>query len=103
MDIDWSDFSEDYGPAIRSCLIWQVAIGVLAGLMLDQGQTARAYGVALLCHWAINLIILHRRPRNPSRLDLAIIRYSILPLLVLIGRCGPWFLQLIGTPPEMIP
>jgi hypothetical protein len=57
-----SEFADVYGGAIRKCVVWQVVLGVLAGLMLDQAQSAWAFGVALLCHWAVILIILHRRP-----------------------------------------
>ena len=95
--------ADDYGPAICRALLWQVILAVLAGLMLDQGQTARAFGIALICHWAVILIILHRRPLYPTRLDLAITGYGTLPLLMLIMTLGPWLLRRIGTPPYMIP
>jgi hypothetical protein len=98
-----TNYAKAYGPAIRSCLIWQVSLGLLAALTLDQGQTARACSVALLCHWSIILIILHRRPLNPSRLDLAIVQHGFLPLIAIIMTFGPWFLRLMGTPASMIP
>jgi len=100
----WTDFSQkDYYPAMRTALIWQGILGILAVLMLDMGQTRQVFGVAFLCHWAIIWLILFRRPLAPSRLDLWIVRYATLPLMILIGRLGPAFLRVIGTPPERIP
>lgn len=64
--------------------------------MLDMGETRRAWGVALLCHWAIIWMILIRRPLLPTRLDLAFVRYAMLPLIVLIVAIGPSILKLVG-------
>lgn len=100
---NWTDFSEEsYLPAMRTALIWQGVIGVLALLVLDGGQTWRAFGAAFLCHWSIIWILLFRRPLAPTRVDLALVRYATLPLLVLILACGPTFLRLIGTPSDFI-
>jgi hypothetical protein len=96
-------YAADYAPAIRCCAGWQLATGLVASLVLDQGQTARAFGVTLICHWAIILLILHRRPAAPTPWDLAIIRYGIFPLFILVMGLGPWFLRIIGTPSHVIP
>lgn len=54
-----------YWPAFRAALVWQSVLGVLAALMLDFGQTAQAWAVALLCHAAIvALILCAREPRR---------------------------------------
>jgi uncharacterized membrane protein len=98
-----TDFNQDaYWPAFRTALIWQALLGVLASLMLDRGQTRRAWGVALVCHLAIVRLIVFRRPRTPTRLNLAIIRYAALPLMIAIAVCGPALLRLLGVPPDMI-
>jgi hypothetical protein len=83
--------------------IWQAVLGVLASLMLDMGQTRRVWGVALVCHLAIVWLILFRRPRTPTRLDLTIICYAPLPLMIAIAAFGPALLRFLGVPPEMIP
>ncbi len=101
---NWTDFSEaEYLPAIRTALIWQAVLGVLASLMLDMGETRRAWGIAFLCHWAIIWLVLFCRPLHPTWLDLAIVRHATLPLLILIMLLEPWFLQLTGISPDAVP
>lgn len=95
-------FTENYAPACRFALILQAILGVIAALLLDGGRTFRAFCVAWLCAWAISLLIIFRRPANPSRVDLWIVRYGILVLLTLVLGLGPWFLRVLGAPPELI-
>jgi hypothetical protein len=64
--------------------------------MLDGGQIYRAFWVAFLCQWATVLIIIFRRARNPTRTDLAIIRYGIIPLLVIVTGLRPAVLLVLG-------
>jgi hypothetical protein len=100
----WTEFDKSqFYPALGTASFWQFALGVPALLVLDQGQMARAFWVAFLCHWAIIWLILFRRPRAPTRLDLAIVRYSMLPLLAGVLVLGAWWLRIIGTPAELIP
>ena len=65
-------------------------------LMLDFGQTHRAFWVAFLCQWAMVWIVLFRRPMHPTRLDLAIVRFGIVPILMLVVGAGPWLLRVLG-------
>jgi hypothetical protein len=101
---NWTDFNEDaYLPAMRTAVVWHAVLGVLTSLMLDGGQLRRLWALALVCHLAIVWLILFRRPLAPSRLDLAIVSYSALPLMVIVAAVGPPFLHILGAPPGMNP
>ncbi len=76
----------------------QAALAVLTALMLDFGQTHRAFWVAMLCQWAIVFIILVRRPMAPTKSDLVIVRYGIIPLLLVVATFGPVLLRILGIP-----
>ncbi len=94
---NWKDYSPEYNAAFKTALMMQVMFAVVTALVLDFGQTHRAFWVAFLCQWAMVWIILYRRPMNPTRLDLAIVRYGIVPVLIVIASGGPWLLRLVGV------
>jgi len=93
---NWKDYSPKYNTAFRTALILQGIFAVLTALILDFGQTHRAFWVAFLCQWALVWIILFRRPMNPTRLELAIVRFGIVPILFLVVGLGPWLLRALG-------
>ena len=93
---NWKDYSPQYNVALKTALLLQALIGALTLLVLDSGQTTRAFGVALLCQWAMVWIILLRRPMNPTRSDLILARYGIIPLLFFVAAAGPPLLRLVG-------
>ena len=93
---NWKDYSPEYNAAFKTALLLQAVFAVLTALVLDLGQTHRAFWVALLCQWAMVWIILFRRPMNPTRLDLAIVRYGIVLVLIIVAGAGPWLLRLLG-------
>lgn len=74
-------FSDEYLAAFRTAAIVQVIVGILAALMLDSGDTLRAFPFALLCQWIVTVLIVFIRPLNPKRLHLALIKYGIIPFL----------------------
>ena len=96
---NWKDYSPEYNAAFKTALLLQAVLAVLTALILDFGQTHHAFWVAFLCQWALIWIILFRRPVHPTRFDLALVQYSIVPLLFLIACAGPWFLRLLGVQP----
>lgn len=86
---NWRDYAPEYNRAIVQGLIIQGVLCLLSALVLDMGQMHRAFWVALLCQWAVVWMLLFRRPMNPTKLDLAIVRYGIVPiyaLVVIIGK-----------------
>ncbi|MGN6544696.1 MAG: hypothetical protein ACTHK7_06590 [Aureliella sp.] len=94
---NWRDYSPQYNAAFKTGLMIQAVLAVLTALVLDYGQTHRAFWVAFLCQWATVWIILFRRPMRPTQMDLSIVRYGIVPLLFLVAGAGPWFLRLLGV------
>ena len=94
---NWRDYSPEYNAAFKTALLLQGVLAVLTALVLDFGQTHRAFWVAFLCQWAMVWIILFRRPMKPTRLDVVIVRFGIVPLLLIVAGAGPWFLRLLGV------
>jgi hypothetical protein len=93
---NWTDYSPKYNTAFKTALLLQTGLAVVTALVLDFGQTHRAFWVAILCQWAMVWIILFRRPMYPTWFDLSLVRYGIVPLLFIIAGAGPWFLRVLG-------
>ena len=94
---NWTDYSPEYNVAFKKALLIQAVLAVLTALILDSGQTHRAFLVALVCQWAMIWIILFRRPMHPTRFDILIVSYGICPILFIVAAEGPWFLRLLGV------
>ncbi len=94
---NWTDYSPEYNTAFKTALLIQAMLAVATVLLLDFGQTHRAFWVAFLCQWAMVWIILFRRAIHPTCLDLLLVRYGIVPLLFIVSIAGPWFLRLLGV------
>jgi hypothetical protein len=75
--------SPSYDRAIKSAIVEQLVLGVLAALLLDGGQTARNLACCIAVFWLVVAMIALRRPFMPAAADLAIIRWGSLPLLIL--------------------
>src|SRR5208282_284166 len=61
---------------------------LFASLILDGGQIFRYCAVAAMASWVCTLVILLRRPKHPTNVDLAIVRFGFwlaIPLLPVIG------------------
>jgi hypothetical protein len=93
---NWVDYSPSFNSAMWTGLKIQGVLAVLTALMLDFGQTHRAFWVSMLCQWATVFIILLRRPTSPTKVDLVIVRYGIVAFLLVIANFGPLFLQFLG-------
>ena len=73
--------SPSYDRAIKSAVVWQLVLGVLAALLLDGGQTARTMVWFVAAFWFVFAMIAVRRPFMPTAADLAIIKWGSLILL----------------------
>ena len=94
---NWREYASEYNAAFKTALMIHGLLAVLTALVLDFGQMHRAFWGAFLCQWAMVWIILFRRPIQPTRLDLAIVRYGIVPILILIVCVVPWMLRMLGV------
>jgi hypothetical protein len=61
----------------------QIALGIVAMLLLDGGQTARNLACCIAAFWMSFLIIASRRPCLPTAVDLWLTRWSSIPIAML--------------------
>jgi hypothetical protein len=96
---NWKDYSPKYNGVFWTALVLQLFLAVLTALILDFGQTHRAFWIAFVSQWSIAWMILFRRQLDQTRIDLTIVRFGIVPVLVIVAGLGPWFLRSIGIQP----
>ncbi len=77
-------FSGKYGSPLRDSLILQAGFLFVSWLALDHGMMFRCSLFALAPTWALVLLIVLRRPAEPTPLDLKVVRFGYVALLVLI-------------------
>ncbi len=82
-------FSDRYRNPIRDSLCLQVFFLIFSSLALDGGVMLGNSLVVLAPCWILTLLILLRRPSSPTRLDLAVVRFSYL---------GSWILYHLASP-----
>jgi hypothetical protein len=85
-------------PAIKSALLQQGVILVLAAGILDGGDIFSICLIALVAFWTGVFLIRRRRPQTPTRIDLFMIRGSYIPLCVIAFFLVHWFWRLRGLP-----
>ena len=74
---DYANTWAAYGDVITAAVAQQVIILFLASMILDCGQMLRFFTVSATGAWAFNLLILIRRPRSPTQVDLHVIKYGL--------------------------
>ena len=67
--------------ALKVGLVLQVALLLLCGLVLDDGSMARLCAAAIAGYWIAFAIIVARRNKSPSKLDLFFVKYGAAGLL----------------------
>ena len=77
--------SSRYRTPIFEAVALQAIIGILSLLILDGGDIARVCGIALIAFWGGVTVLIYRRPKSPSKIDLQLIRFGYLPLVVIAG------------------
>jgi len=80
-----SVLSPFYRPRVLFALTMQILISLVAGLLLDGGQTARAVGVALLGFWIGTALLIARRPTSPTAVDLLWVQWGFLPVVIALA------------------
>jgi hypothetical protein len=85
--------SAKYGSPLRDSLILQAFFLFVSWLALDHGRMFRYSLFTLAPTWALILLIVLRRPTEPTPLDLKVVRFSYLALwitlLLLSSLVGP--------------
>ncbi len=77
-------------PATNPChgtlvdgLVLTAIVAVLSALVVDFGETFRLTLIALLLFWGWVVVTVYRRPSNPTRIDLWLIRWGSVPFTLL--------------------
>ena len=74
-------FSERYRPAIWTALASTLLLAIIGGPPMDMGGPAPLLA-SITVFWGTVVVIMCRRPQNPTSLDLALIRWAFLPLVI---------------------
>lgn len=72
--------ADSYRPAMFTAVGIQLVCGVLSAMLLDGGNAAAMCLATLIGFWVGVLLLMLRRPRNPSRTDLRVVQFGFLPL-----------------------
>ncbi len=77
------------GRTIRNALpisiVFQMVLLLFAFLVTDCGNLLQIWAVTMAAYWSGTLLIMFRRPKTPTRLDLFLIQWSFPFLLILIA------------------
>ena len=82
METNRAVVSSMYDRVVRQSLGLQLITACLVGLLLDGGVAARVVGVSLLGFWISVGILMVRRPLQPTKYDLAFVKWGFLPVLL---------------------
>ena len=87
MTTQMHSYATEYNTALGRGVIIQLSLGIVTALVLDFGLLHRAFLIAILCQCAVVVTSLFRRPKNPTKMDLLLVSYGILPLFLVVA----WF------------
>ena len=79
-----------YDDALRIAIVSQVAVTMLLLTLLDGGTLAKVGAAAMAGFWTGAALIMSRRPRWPSTIDLLFVRWGYVPLLIVAAAMTPW-------------
>ncbi len=77
-------FSERYRAPIRQGVVWALGLGLISLLVIDTGEWLTSLLAALAVYSAMLLLIVLRRPQNPTKLDCTLIATGV-PLLFTVA------------------
>ena len=79
---------EALSHALVVAVTQQAVILTLAALILDGGHILRICVLAAVASWLCTLLIMLRRPKQPTTVDLAIIKYGFWPAIPIVLTVG---------------
>jgi hypothetical protein len=84
--------SKDYAKARQVAYAFQVILGILSMMVLDNGLCFGIFINSMVAYWVCYFIITLRRPDNPSNIDIIFLAWSfpvicifIAPIVSIIG------------------
>jgi hypothetical protein len=89
-------FSPAYRQAVKVALALQVGTTLVLLAILDGGTLAKAGGAAMVGFWVGVAVVMLRRPKMPSALDLLYVRWGYLTLLAVAIALSPFMGALRG-------
>jgi hypothetical protein len=75
-----SRFSPAYRGTLPLIFIEQIPLGLLAGMIMDDGCLGAMFFFTLVAFWAGFALIIIRRPRTPTEIDIFLIKWGTLLL-----------------------
>jgi hypothetical protein len=82
--------SPAYRDAVKVALVLQVFATLFLLVILDGGTLAKVGGAAMIGFWIGAAVVMIRRPRNPSSLDLLYVRWGYIAVFIVGIACGPF-------------
>ena len=76
--------------AFRAAIVQQAGLFVLSGSLLDLVVVFRRVLVAMIVYWCFVLLVLLRRRKELTGVDLLLVKYGIWPLLATTGLVARW-------------
>ena len=77
-----------YSESIKVAVAQQAVVLIFASLILDGGQILRFCAIAAIASWICTLVIILRRPKQPTKLDLGIVKFGFWPAMPLVALIG---------------
>ena len=72
----------EYRNPVIATVVTQLLLGLLCAALLDGGDNALIFGIAMAGFWVCVTAIFCRRAKTPTNMDLAFIRSGFLPVFV---------------------
>ena len=88
--------SSAYWPPVKTALLQQSIVLILAALTLDGGLTLNVAVIAILAYWLAFGVIVFRRAASPTRGDVLLVRYGFLLIFVCVLIAGPIAWRALG-------
>lgn len=76
-------FSPEYNGTFIAVFIQQAALGAMAGMVFDNGELGNIVGCSVVAYWLLFAVILIRRPKNPTQVDLFLVKLGPLILFAI--------------------
>jgi len=90
-----------FSPAYRGTLVivvsQQILLGLLCGMMLDNGLFGSLFLYSLVSFWIGFITILARRPYNPTKTDLFVIKWGTFLLFLVSILISPIIWKIRGA------